>query len=115
MIEQEILWAVYSNTDLNEGRGQQYVKHFCKLHSTAIRLAKKGYVQGTDCPVESVKVLVLEGQRVLPTALLKIEEGTMEDEQKEKVLLMREDAFKRAKEAGLSDEDIKLLRMGELK
>jgi len=37
--EKEI-WAVYSNTDLTEGKGGQYVKHYCKKETTAYRLGK---------------------------------------------------------------------------
>lgn len=112
MSEQEILWAVYTNDDLTEGRGRQYVKYFCKLQATAIRLAKRGYVQGTDCPVSAVNVLVLEGERVLPTSLLRIEQPNPEDETREKQIVAREGAIERAKAAGLSDNDIALIRAG---
>jgi hypothetical protein len=106
---EQTLWAVYTNDDLTEGRGRQYVKHFCKLQATAIRLAKRGYVQGSDCPVSEVKALVLDGQHVLPTSLIKVEQPTHEDEVLEARLVARSEAIQRAKDAGLSDADIKLL------
>lgn len=105
----ETLWAVYTNTDLTEGRGGQYVKYFCKLQATAIRLGKNGYVQGTDCPVKEVEVLNLDGHRVLPMHLIKIEPPNQEDEQRQARIDARQAAIARAKEAGLTDDDINLL------
>lgn len=108
--QREILWAVYTNTDLTEGRGRQYVAHFCKLRSTANRLAKRGYVQGCDCPVEPVEVLVLDGKRVLPASLINVQMPSREDEVEETRLLEIQAAVDRAKAAGLSDDDIAKLR-----
>jgi hypothetical protein len=105
----ETLWAVYTNSDLTEGRGRQFVKHFCRLKATAIRLAKRGYVQGSDCPVEPVEVLNLDGKRVLPASLLNVEAPTREDEAAEVRLQARDAALQKAREAGLSDEEIKLI------
>ena len=109
-MSEETLWAVSTNTDLTEGRGRQYVKHFCRYRATAIRLAKQGYVQGSDCPISPVTVLVLEGQRVLPASLLKIEEPTREDEASQKIYDAREAALAKAKAAGLTEDEINLLR-----
>lgn len=108
-MNKETLWAVYTNSDLTEGRGRQYVAHFCALQSTANRLAKRGYVQGSDCPVEPVRVLVLDGQRVLPASLIKVEQPTQEDEAADKRLQERREVVARAKAAGLTDSDIALL------
>lgn len=33
----EKLWAVSTNTDLTEGRGREFVKHWCKSKATAAR------------------------------------------------------------------------------
>lgn len=107
---EETVWTVSTNTDLTEGRGRQYIKHFCKVQATAIRLAKKGYVQGTDCPVDQVKVLVLEGQRVLPVSLINVENPTKEDLIAQTKLDARAQVIAKAKAAGLTDEEIALLR-----
>lgn len=107
--KKEILWAVKTNTDLTEGRGRQYVAHFCKIQATANRLAKRGYVQGTDCPVDAVEVLVLDGKHVLPVSLINVVHPTREDEAEEARILARGAALDKAKAAGLSDDDIKLL------
>lgn len=109
MSARETLWGVYTNSDLTEGRGRQFVKHFCKLEATANRLAKGGYVQGSDCPVRPIEVLVLDGKHVLPTSLLCIQQPTKEDEATEAKITARRQALERAKAAGLSEEDIRLL------
>lgn len=105
----ETLWAVYTNSDLTEGRGRQFVKHFCKMKATALRLAKRGYVQGGDCPVEPVEVLLLDGKRVLPMHLITVVGPEPGDEIVEQRIAAREAALERAKAAGLSAEDIALI------
>lgn len=110
MGEREILWTVHTNTDLTEGRGREYVKHFCKLQATAIRLAQRGYVQGSDCPVSTAEVLVLDGQRVLPASLIHVELPTAEDERAEQRILARKAALERAESLGLTPDEIAALR-----
>lgn len=110
MVDAATLWAVYTNTDLTEGRGNQYVKHFCKTKATALRLAKGGYVQGCDCPVKPVEVLNFEGNAVLPASLIQIVNPTREDEAEDARLAAKQIALEKAKAAGLTDDDIKLLQ-----
>lgn len=106
----EILWAVKTNTDLTEGRGREYVKAFCKLRATAIRLSKKGYVQGGDCPVAPIEVLLLDGKRVLPASVILVQEPTPDDEAMEKRLIAKEEALAKAKSLGLTDDEILAIR-----
>lgn len=49
------LFACYTNTDLTEGRGKQYLFALAENESTALRLAKGKDVQGTDATVRKVK------------------------------------------------------------
>lgn len=106
----EILWAVKTNTDLTEGRGREYVKAFCRLRATAIRLSKKGYVQGGDCPVEPVEVLLLDGKRVLPASIILVQEPTPDDEAMEKRIIARDEAVAKAKSLGLTYDEILAIR-----
>jgi len=110
MSEDTILWAVYTNSDLTEGRGRQYVKHFCRTEATAKRLAKREYVQGTDCPVEPVKVLFLDGKHVLPANMIHVVEPTDEDLRAQERISAHRIALEKAKTLGLSDDDIKAIR-----
>lgn len=109
------VYAVWTNTDLTEGRGQEYVQHFCKLESTARRLARGNYVMGTDSRVTEETVLFRGGQWYLPGP--RIVEPTAEDLEQERVLevqhraaLARERALERARKLGLSEEDIAALQ-----
>lgn len=112
MAEKLTLWAVYTNDDLTEGRGRQFVKHFCKTQATANRLAKRGYVQGTDCPVEPVEALLVEGKYFLPTSMLNIVPPSPEDEAKQRLIDARKLALEKAKALGLSDDEIAALVKG---
>ena len=113
------VFVVISNTDLTEGRGQEYAKHICTLQATANRLAIGQYVMGTDCKVVTGKTFALYDDETLigwfgPCG--KIEQGTDVDIYNEK--LLKEDAIKaqkknaaleKARKAGLSEDDIKAL------
>lgn len=112
MVEELTLWAVYTNDDLTEGRGRQFVKHFCKTQATANRLAKNGYVQGTDCPVEPVKAIMFDGKYFLPTSMLNIVQPSAEDEAKQRLLDARKLALEKAKALGLSDDEIAVIVKG---
>lgn len=110
MGEDTILWAVYTNSDLTEGRGRHYVKHFCRTEATAKRLAKREYVQGSDCPVEPVKVLFIDGKHVLPANLINVIEPTEEDVAANRRIAAHKEAVDKAKALGLSEDDIKAIR-----
>jgi hypothetical protein len=109
-MDEAILWAVKTNSDLTEGRGREYVAHFCRTLATANRLAKGAYVQGSDAPVVPVKLLILDGVHVLPSSIIKIEEPAEEDKHQQAQLDKFNAAVFKAKDLGLSDEDIATLR-----
>lgn len=103
-VETKTLYSVWCNTDRTEGRGYEYVKYFCELKSTAIRLSKKGYVQGSDCPVKEISGYIIDGKLYLPHVM--VEYPTKEDLEQEKIIAAREAAFEKAKSLGLTEEDI---------
>lgn len=117
-LEQEKdIWGVQTNTDLTEGRGRQYFSHLCEKESTALRLAKKNFVQGSDSPIRKLTAYKIGGIWLYQGA--NIEQPTEADNHMERNLIeerIRKDAKKKvlakAKELGLSDEDIKLLSDG---
>ena len=109
----EILWAVYTNSDLTEGRGREFVKHFCAFKATALRLAKRGYVQGSDCPVRSVEVFLLEGKRVLPASIIQVVKPTALDDEAQAAIDRRDAAIEKARAAGMTDDDIRNLTGAE--
>jgi hypothetical protein len=108
------VWAVWTNSDLTEGRGTQYVKHYCSLEATARRLAKGGYVMGTDCPLSQTQLFYIEGNWYAPGPL--VNTGSIEDlHEEEKIKAKREaenrkkQALDRARELGMTEEEIAAL------
>lgn len=56
----ETFYAVYNNSDLNEGRGQQYIWAVCRERDTAVKVGKGQCVMGSDCLVKEVKGFVAD-------------------------------------------------------
>jgi hypothetical protein len=91
--QEKTLFAVYTNTDLTEGRGNEYIHALTEKEITAKRLAKGRYVQGTDATVKEVKAFFIPisegytniGEWFAPAGL--IHKPTKEDEQNEKIFL----------------------------
>ena len=108
-MKEHTIWTVSTNSDLTEGRGNQYVKHYCRTEATAMRLAKRGYVQGSDCPVDKVTLIEVEGGYIMPTSFIRIMEPSQEDLKLEGHLVKVRSAHEKAKSAGLTDEEITLL------
>jgi len=100
-------WVVYTNTDLNEGRGWQFPLHVCDKEATATRLARKAGVMGSDAEVKPVNLVKVGGAWYGP---VHIKQSTKEDDCAQKLLDDRRAAIVRARELGLSDEDLRLLR-----
>lgn len=113
-VEEVTVYAVYTNTDCTEGRGQEYVLYFCQSLSTAIRLGKNRYVQGSDCPVHEVtgyridNKLYVTGNRIEPPNSADIAEDKAR-EAKDKAKVAKDAAISKARTLGLSEEDIAAL------
>lgn len=115
--EKETAYVVWTNSDLTEGRGQHEVLAITEYESTAARIAKSNYVQGTVsnyCPVEEVEIFKHNGKYYGPISFMM---PTKEDEEKE-IELKKEKELKekqetilsKAKELGLSEEEILILK-----
>lgn len=103
------IWIVMTTDDLTEGRTALYALHFCKEEATARRLGKKQFVQGTDCPIQEQEI----PDQVIRDLRLKIEYPSKDDiVAAEKITAFRT-ATSRAKELGLSDDEIQALRRGQ--
>lgn len=112
-MKERIIWTVTTNTDLTEGRGTEYVKHFCRLESTAIRLARRGYVQDMDCPVSKVTIAEEDGKVTVPSWFIRVLEPTQDDERQEQHRLKVREVLDKAKASGLTDDEIALLARGQ--
>lgn len=113
-METVTVWLVYTNDDLTEGRGLQYVQYVCEKEATALRLAKGGYVQGTDCPIRQGTAFFHEGNWYYPGT--RVMPPSRDDMEAEKRLLAQRSAASRKKAAlekaallGMTDDEIAAL------
>jgi hypothetical protein len=113
-MEPRKIYTVWTNTDLTEGRGGEYAKVHTALKATARRLAKGGYVQGSDCRVTEERMIHIDGQWYAPGP--KVDPGTREDIEEERRLEAearareaKRQAIRRARELGMTEEEIAAL------
>jgi hypothetical protein len=100
------VWVAWTNTDCTEGRGWIIPKAVCEKKATALRLGKKGSVQGSDCDVEEVTVVKVGNRWMVPGNIIA---PSKEDLSMQKRIDEKDAAIERAKAAGLSDEDLKII------
>lgn len=114
--DEKIVYQVWCNTDLTEGRGRQYVKCVSELESTAKRLAKHGYIMGSDCPIEQSKAYKIGGVWFYPSSPVTPSQADLDQEKELKVKREQNlrvlEAIKKAEELGLSKDDIEILQEG---
>lgn len=108
-MEKRKIYDVSTNTDLTEGRGSEYVKHTCALYSTAIRLARNQYVQGSDCPI-TVREVDYDPATNTYYGKISINLGTPADIAQEEKFTKLQAAVNRAKQLGLSEDEIKIIQ-----
>ena len=97
------MFVVYTNTDLTEGRGYQYPIAWCESRATAIRLANKKGVMGSDAEVREIYGVRHNGVNYGP---VRMELSNDDDRAKDAATKARREAIEKAKQAGLSDEDL---------
>lgn len=112
--KQRTVYAVWTNTDLTEGRGREYVQYLCEKKATALRKAKKNYVMGTDSRVTEEKLFQSGYTWYGPVNVI---DPSQEDLQVEaqldaayKAAEAKKTAIEKAKSLGLSDTDIAALK-----
>jgi hypothetical protein len=110
MRETKTVYVAYSNTDLTEGRGRDYPIAVCEMKITAERLARKRYVQGSNGPVRSMQLVKIDGKWYAPGEAVNVIPPTKDDIAEQKRIDERNAILAKAKEAGLTDDEINLLR-----
>jgi hypothetical protein len=103
-VEEKTVWVVWSNTDLTEGRGQNFALYYCETKATAMRLAKGKYVMGSNCPVEEHTMFLHNGHWYTPGAF--IHEPNKEDLLVEQKRTAAEQAVLKAVRLGMTSEEI---------
>lgn len=109
MTEKCTVWVAYTNTDCTEGRGHDVPIAVCAAEATALRLARKQYVQGSDGPVRTMELVKIDGKWYAPSAAIAVVEPTREDIAAQAVIDAKREAVAKAKAAGLTDADLAAL------
>jgi hypothetical protein len=108
MNEKRTVWVAYTNTntDCTEGRGHDVPIAVCAVEATALRMARKKYVQGSDGPVRTMELVKIDGKWYAPSAALTVVEPTREDTAAQAAIDAKREAVAKAKAAGLTDADL---------
>lgn len=106
------VWAAYTNTDCNEGRGCDVPIAVCLSEVTARRLARGRYIQGSDGPVRAVELLEINGGWYAPSTAFSVMSPTREDDKEQARLDAKHEAMEKARAAGLTDADLAALKEG---
>lgn len=120
MFKYDKVYVVMNNTDRTEGRGDEYVYAVTELQSTAKRLAKGNYVQGTDCPVFEQELMEISNIPCIPINRVPVMSPTKADIEDEKILVerlqrekLRQDIISKALRLGLTEDEIIALQNEE--
>ena len=76
----------------------------CAAEVTALRLARKQYVQGSDGPVRTMELVKIDGKWYAPSAALTVVEPTREDIAAQVAIDAKREAVAKAKAAGLTPQ-----------
>lgn len=106
MSEKRTVLVAYTNIDCTEGRGHDVPIAVCAAESTAVRLARKKYVQGTDGPVKTMELVKIDGKWYAPSAAINVVDPTREDVAAQAAIDAKRKAMAKAKAAGLADADL---------
>lgn len=116
-MKEHTFYFAETNTDCTEGRGFQHSLAISECESTVRRLGSKRYIMGSDCPIHTVKTIEVDGKLYLPLYAVPMSFPTKEDRDQEKLLeakreaqRKKDEALQRAKDLGLSAEDLKILQ-----
>lgn len=100
------VWVVWQNTDLTEGRGYEVPIRVCATKATALRLAKKQGVMGSDASVSLFKAELIEGSWCAPVVIV---EATKADQAAEESRIQFESVLEKAKALGLTPEELQII------
>ena len=106
MNDKKTVWVVYTNTDCTEGRGLDVPIAVCAAEATALRLARKRYVQGSDGPVRTMDLVEIDGKWYAPSESINVVEPTRDDIAVQAAIDAKRAAVEKAKAAGLTDSDL---------
>lgn len=103
------VWVVTANSDLTEGRGSNVPIAVCDIEATALRLAKKKGVMGSDAVVRQAKVAVIDGTMHVPLWCVGVHYPIGDDLAEQKRIDAGRSARQKALAAGLTEDEINAL------
>lgn len=110
MSEAPPLWVVETNSDTTEGRGRSIIHSCCTTESTALRVAVGKGVQGSPAYVFKVEPVMIKGKAYYPAGSFPVQEATPEDIENDARRKALREALAKAKELGLSEDEIKAMQ-----
>lgn len=102
-------WYVIGNTDNTEGRGRNVVLHACLTRATAIRLSHKKGVMGSDAHIEKGFIFT---DNYTSYGKVYVENPSKADIAYQDKIDANDSLVEKAKQLGLSEEEIQALRYG---
>ena len=101
------VWVAWANTDRIEGRGYQYPYAVAESYEAADRLGKGSGVQGSNCHVTENLAVKINNQWLVPGRIF---EESSEDKNKRDRREAKESVLKKARDFGLTDDEIAILQ-----
>ncbi|WP_343552148.1 hypothetical protein [Pantoea sp.] len=101
--ESKTVWLTMTNENLTDGYGKSKILFVCEQKETARRLGKKGYIQGSDCPVERATAVKISGVWLVPGNI------QQESDSDKKIRIANEErdaVLNKMRDAGFSEEEI---------
>ena len=74
--------------------------------ATALRMARRQYVQGSDGPVRKMELVNIDGLWYAPSAAITVVEPTREDIAAQAAIDAKREAIAKARSAGLTNADL---------
>jgi hypothetical protein len=105
--EYKDVWVAWTNTNLTDGYGRSVPLVICEMKPTAERLGKGKSVQGSDCRVEKVTAVRVDGQWM---SCVDIKVPSKDDKTENDKGILMQKAEARAIELGLTPEEIMAIK-----
>ena len=106
-MESKDAYVVWGNTDNTEGKGFKHPICICELYATAMRKAVGQGVMGSNARVEKVTVYKINGYWYGPVSIVM---PSSNDVKEQKIFNKKQEVINRAKQLGLSNEEIETLQ-----
>lgn len=109
-VQTKLLYGVVVNSDLTEGKGQNIVIYLCETVWTAKRMAKGQDVQGTDGSIHCIPAYKFKDMPFWYGPMTGVIPPSKEDRiaaEQHELTIRRIRATEKAKELGLTEQDIR--------